>query len=53
MSNDYKRGRNKVTLATFEKWVKYRGVKEIFGIKTSTVDNWVYVTEVWCKVCVA
>ena len=28
-------------------------MKEIFGFETSTVDNCVHVTEVWCKVCVA
>ena len=53
MSNDSKQGRNKVMLATFEEWDKDRGVKEIFGFKTSTVDNGVYVTKVWCKVCAA
>ena len=53
MLNDSKQGGNKVTLATFEKWDKDRGLKEIFGFKTSTVDNCVYVTEVWCKVCAA
>ena len=53
MSNDSKQGGNKVTLATFEKCDKDRGVKEIFGFKTSAVDNCVYVTEVWCKVCAA
>ena len=53
MSNDSKQGGNKVNLATFEKWDKDRGLKEIFCFKTSTVDNCVYVTEVWCKVCAA
>ena len=53
MSNDPKQCGNKVTLETFQKWDKGRGVKEILGFKTSTVDNCVYVTEVWCKVCAA
>ena len=53
MSNDSKEGGNKVTLAIFEKWVTDRGVKEIFCFKTSTVENCVYVTKVWSKVCAA
>ena len=51
--NDSKQDGNKVTLATFEKWDKDSGLKEIFGFKTRTVDNCVYVTEVWCKLYAA
>ena len=51
--NDSKQDENKITLATFEKWDKDRGLREIFGFKTTTVDNCVYVTEVWCKLYAA
>ena len=51
--SDSKQDGNKVTLATFEKCDKDSGLKEIFGFKTTTVDNCVYVTELQCKLYAA
>ena len=39
MTNNSKQGGNRLTLATFEKWDKDRGVTGILGFKTTTVDN--------------